>query len=296
MNKFAISTDSTCDLYSNEIKELDLYFLPLTFSLTDGGVITEHKDCFQSEREYNEYYDKLRSGIISKTSMNNPIIHEEYFRELAEKGLTEVIHFTISYGLGRTIELAREAVKVVQKDYPNFNCLCVECSTTTIGQGMLVKIAVDMRDKGKTLQETFDYVESIKRKIQHFVIVDDLKFLMRGGRISATSATVGTLLNVKPIIIFTKEGKLQKYKQTSGMRHAVKQIVSEFQKYSMNKEYPIIYVGHTGNDEMALYLKKSLLEQYKVDAEIRMIGPIIASHLGPNAVAYAFLSSEERPM
>ncbi len=297
VKKFAISTDSTCDLYASEIEEKCLYFLPLNFTLTDKqGVITEHQDTFTKEEEYKEYYDKLRAGIMSKTSMNNPFAHEEHFRKMAKDGVKNAIHFTISYGLCRTVDVARESVKEVQKEFPDFNCLCVECSTTTIGQGMLVNIAVDFRDNGKTLEETYEFIENNKQKIQHFVIADSLMFLMRGGRISAVKAVVGTMLNVKPIIVFGKDGKLVNYKKGKGTRKAISDVVEEFSKYTLNAGCDKVIIGHTDNIEMATLLQSKLKERYNVDAEIRMIGPVIGSHLGPNAVAYIFMSNEERPM
>ncbi|MCQ2387589.1 MAG: DegV family protein [Clostridia bacterium] len=297
MINFDISTDSTADLYSNEIKENNLYFLPLTFTLTDkSGKITEHTDTFNSPEEYVEYYNTLRSGIMSKTSMNNPQIHIDHFTAMAKAGVKNAIHFTISYGLCRTVEVARDAVEEVKKEYPDFNCLCVECNTTTIGQGLLVKMAVKMRDEGKSLQETFDYVEKTKKNFQHFIIADDLMYLKRGGRLSAASAFVGTIINIKPVIIFNKEGKLVTYKKERGLKRAISSIVEDFSKYTLNKDFPTVYVGHTDNMEMANLLAKSLEDRYGVKTEIRMIGPIIGSHLGPNTVAYAFSSNEERPM
>ncbi|MBP5466684.1 MAG: DegV family EDD domain-containing protein, partial [Clostridia bacterium] len=213
MKKFDISTDSTCDLYANEIEENGLFFLPLNYTLSEKGVITEYQDKFKEYSEYVDYYDKLRNGIVSKTSMNNPAVHEAHFRKMATAGVKDAVHFTISYGLCHTVDVARAAVAEVQKDFPDFNCLCVECSTTTLGQGFLVRVALDMQNKGKTAKETFDYVESIKTHIQHFIIADDLMYLKRGGRLSAASAAIGTVLNVKPIIIFNKEGKLTSYKK-----------------------------------------------------------------------------------
>lgn len=296
MKKFDISTDSTCDLYADEIKENGLFFLPLNYTLSDKGVITEYKDKFNDYSEYVEYYNKLRSGVISKTSMNNPAIHEAHFREMAKAGVKDAIHFTISYGLCRTVEVAREAVEVVKKDYPAFNCLCVECSTTTVGQGFLVNIAIDMRKKGKTIAETFNYVEKVKRNIQHFIIADDLMYLKRGGRLSAASAMVGTMLNVKPIIVFTKEGKLTTYKKVRGAKRALNDIADEFAHYTVNPDYPTVYIGHTDNMESAKALQNIFKEKYGIDPVIRIIGPVIGSHLGPNAVAYIFLSNEERPL
>ena len=280
-----------------KLNKKKLYFLPLTFTLTDkAGNASEFKDEFQTDKEYVDYYNKVRSGLLSRTSMNSPAVHEEHFLKMAKDGVKKAIHFTISYGLCRTVDVARDTVKKIQESYPDFDCLCVECSTTTVGQGLLVNIATDMRDKGKELKETFDYIESIKRKIQHFIVVDDLKSLVRGGRISATAGVVGGMLQVKPIIVFNKEGKLQKYKQSTGLKHTISVIVKEFEHYTLNKDYPIIYVGHTDNMPMATLLKDKLQATYNVNPEIRMIGPVIGSHLGPNAVAYAFLSNEERPI
>nr|MBO4517825.1 DegV family protein [Clostridia bacterium] len=296
MKLFDISTDSTCDLYANEIKEKGLFFLPLTYTLSDKGNITEYKDEFNCYQEYVDYYDKLRGGILSRTSMNNPAIHEAHFRKMAKAGVKDAVHFTISYGLCRTVEVARAAVAEVQKDFPEFNCLCIECSTTTIGQGLLVNIAVDMRNKGKTAQETFDYIESIKTHIQHFIIADDLMYLKRGGRLSAASAAIGTMLNVKPIIIFNKEGKLITYKKVRGAKRALTDIAEELSHYTLNPDYPTVCIGHTDNTEYAEQLKSLIKEKYGIDAVIRMIGPVIGSHLGPNAVAYIFLSKEERPL
>lgn len=293
---FAVSSDSTCDLYANEIKDLDVHFVPLVYTMDKNGEIEEHEDRFQSYDEYVNYFNELRAGYVSKTSMLNYAAHLEHFTKMAEAGVTDAIHFTISYALSPTVDNANKAVKEVQETYPNFNCLCVESHTTTIGQGLLVKIACDMRDKGKTLQETFEYVENYKHKIQHFIIADSLMYLRRGGRVGSAKAIVGTMLNIKPILTFTKEGKLEKYKQASGIKTAVKTIVDEFSKFTLNKTYSKVYVVHTDNLPMAQVLAKSLQEKYNVETEIRIMGPVIGAHVGPNSLAYGFLSEEERPV
>lgn len=296
MKKFEVSSDSTCDLYANEIKELKLHFVPLTFTMEKNGKLEECLDNFKSYNDYVNYYNDLRAGGVSKTSMLNLASHIEHFTKMAQAGVKEAIHFTISYALSPTVDVARQAVKTVQETYPDFNCLCVESHTTTIGQGMLVRIACDMRDKGKTLQETFDYVENVKAKIQHFIIADSLMYLRRGGRVGSAKAIVGTMLNIKPILVFTKEGKLEKYKQASGMKTAIKTIVDEFPKYTLNKDYQKLYIVHTDNLPMAQLLEKSLREKYNVEVEIRIMGPVIGSHVGPNSLAYGFVSNEERPI
>lgn len=296
MEKFAVSSDSTCDLYASEIKDMNIHFVPLVYTMDIDDKLEEYTDNYTSYDQYVEYYNQLRKGGVSKTSMLNYAAHLEHFTAMAEAGVTDAIHFTISYALSPTVDVARKAVAEVQETYPNFNCLCVESHTTTIGQGMLVRIACDMRDKGKELQETFDYVETVKHKIQHFIIADSLMYLRRGGRVGSAKAIVGTMLNIKPVLTFTKEGKLEKYKQASGMKTAIKNVVDEYANYTVNKEYPLIYIVHTDNVPMAELLKKSLEEKYGVSPEIRIMGPIIGTHVGPNSLAYAFISNEERPI
>lgn len=296
MSNFEVSTDSTCDLYADEIKNLGIYFVPLTFTLTKGNSLEECLDQFKSPEEYLEYYTKLRSGIVSKTSMLNYASHLEHFTNMAKQGVKNAIHFTISYGLSPTVDVANKALEEVKQTYPDFNCMCVECNTTTIGQGLLVRIATDMRDKGKTLQETYDYVNANKSKIQHFIVADSLMYLMRGGRVSGAKAVFGTLLNIKPIIIFTKNGKLENFAKGKGSKGALKSIVEQASNYTVNKDYPTVWVGHTDNLPMAQMLASELHEKYNYETNIRMIGPVIGSHLGPGAFAYCFLSNEERPI
>ena len=228
--------------------------------------------------------------------MLNYAAHLEHFTKMAEAGVKNAIHFTISYALSPTVDNAKKAVEEVKQTYPDFNCLCVESHTTTIGQGMLVKIACDMRDKGKSLEETYEFVENYKHKIQHFIIADSLMYLRRGGRVGSAKAIVGTMLNIKPILVFTKEGKLEKYKQASGLKTAIKTIVDEFEKYTLNKEYSTVVVVHTDNKPMAELLTKTLTEKYGVKTEVRIMGPVIGAHVGPSSLAYAFVSEENRPI
>ncbi len=295
MRNFEISTDSTCDLYANEIKDMQLYFLPLNYTVEVDGKLNEYVDNYTDYSQYVEYYNLLRKGYVAKTSMNNVNAHIEHFTKIAESGVKNLIHFTISYKLSPTVDVANQAVEIVKQTYPDFNCVCVECHTTTIGQGMLVRMACNYRDAGKTLQQVAEMAEQTKHKIQHFVVVDDLMHLRRGGRVGSASAIIGSALQIKPILIFTKEGKLESYKKEMGFKKAIKSIIEEFKKYTLNSEYDVINVVHTDNQEAAELLAKGLQEKYGVKTRIQIMGPVIGAHVGPGSVAYAFVSNEERP-
>lgn len=294
MKQFDISTDSTCDLYADEYQKLGVYVGKLNFTIEKKGVLNEYTDDFKCYDDYVNFYNELRSGGIAKTTILNLQAHIDLFTQMAEKGIVNALHISQSDGLSPTIDNAKRAIEIVKEQYPNINYLALECKTTTIGEGMLVRLACKLRDEGKTNQEVYDIIEQEKLHVQHFVVVDDLMYLKRGGRISGPKAVLGTIMKVKPIIQFTKAGKLEITEKVNGTLKALKTVVDRFANYTKNKYFDIEIV-HTDNLPTATRLADMLEEQYGIRPEIRIMGPIIGSHVGPNAVAYAFISNEERP-
>lgn len=294
MRQFEISTDSTCDLYADEVKDLDIYVGRLNYTLEKNGDLNEYLDDFKSYDDYVNFYNELRKGAVAKTTILNLQAHIDLFTEMAKKGIVNALHISQSNGLSPTIDNAKKAIEIVKEQYPNINYLALECKTTTIGEGIFVKLACRLRDEGKTNQEVYDIIEREKLHMQHFVVVDDLMYLKRGGRISGPKAFIGTILKVKPIIQFTKEGKLEITQKVNGTNKALKTIVDEFKNYTKNKYFDIVIV-HTDNLPVATQLADMLEEAYGIRPQIRIMGPIIGAHVGPNAVAYGFLSNEDRP-
>lgn len=296
MSKFFLSTDSTADLYQDEINAIGCGFLPLTIAIERDGETTFVKDNFQTQQEYVQFFEMLKdkSNNVS-TSKNNTEIHREYFESLAKAGHNNVLHFTISYGLANTLDNAEEAAAIVKEKYPKFNLKVVESCTATVGQGMLVRIAAKMRDEGKSLNETYDYVQEVKNRIQHFIMVDDLFHLKKGGRVSGAAATIGTLLQIKVIISFDKEGKLKVTKKVSGGKlKAIETILKDVEQFTFADDcYPVVV--HTGNEELAQKFAQKIQARFGITPEIRIMGPTIGCHVGSGAVAFAFIANEQRP-
>ncbi len=293
MRQFEVSTDSTCDLYANEYADLDVSVGKLSFTIEKNGVLNEYLDDFKCYDDYVNFYNELRAGGIAKTTILNLQAHIDLFTDMAKRGVVNALHISQSNGLSPTIDNARKAIEIVKEQYPNINYLALECKTTTIGEGMLVRLACKLRDEGKTNQEAYDIIESEKLHLQHFVVVDDLMYLKRGGRISGPKAIIGTILKVKPIIEFTKAGKLEITEKVNGTNKALKTIVDQFEKYTKNKYFDMEIV-HTDNLPVATRLADMIEEKYGIRPQIRIMGPIIGAHVGPNAVAYVFLSNEDR--
>ena len=293
MQKFTLSTDSTCDLYHDFIVQNNIKFVPLTFTVEKNGKLEDHLDNFTEYRQYVDFYNELRAGGFSRTSMLNYGSHYEHFLRLAKEGAEDVVHFTISSGLSPTKDVAARAAADVRKDFPKFNVYVVDPLTATVGQGALVRQALEWRNAGRTAQETYDYVNEIKMHLQHFVIADDLKYLRRGGRVGAASATIGTMLNIKPVLTFDDAGKLVVIDKVKGTKKAI-----AFIKAKMEKEGPAdpkhIFIVHTDNEPAARELEAYVVGRFGIQPQVTIMGPVIGSHLGPNAFALGYFTKSLR--
>lgn len=295
MKSFEISTDSNCDLYAEEIKNLGIFVGHLNYTLDDGKQILDCVDKFETKEEYKHFFDELRSGKIARTSILSLQAHIDLFTEMAQKGIKKALHIAQSDGLSPTIDNANKAIEIVKEQFPDIDYRAIESKTTTVGEGILVKIACMMRDDGKDRDEVAKYIEEHKCKLQHIVMVDDLTCLKRGGRISGAKAVIAKALNIKPIIEFGMNGKLDVYRKEIGTKKALKSMVEEFASHTLNADYPFAVIVHCDNEPRALELQQMVFEKTGVKAEIRIMGPIIGAHVGPGGVAIGFLSNEDRP-
>lgn len=294
MKQFAVSTDSTADLYRDTIEKEGIWHVPLTFMMEKDGIIEEKLDCFSSYEEYTAFYDKLRKGYLSRTAMLNYESHLDHFTKMAKAGVEDAVHFTISSGLSPTVEVAKRAAEEVKKEYPAFRLFAVDSLTATVGQGALVRIALACRDQGMDAESTFEKVLSLRTKIQHFIVADDLNYLMRGGRVSKTSAFVGGALGIKPMLAFDNDGKLFVLEKCRKMKGAFRSILDKLGKIPVDPAYNAIYIVHNDNERDAMELKALIEERFGVSPIVSIMGPVIGSHVGPNAVSCCYLSLKGR--
>lgn len=295
MQKFILSTDSTCDLYAGFIKENDIKFVSLTYTVEDkAGNITDGLDAFTDYSQYVDFYNMLRDGSLSRTSMLNYESHMAHFTALAKEGAEDVVHFTISSGLSPTVTVAEKAAAEVKKSYPEFNVYAIDSLSATIGQGALVRAALRMRNEGKTAAETAEYVKALRFKIQYMIAANDLNYLRRGGRVSSVAAVAGTMLGIKPILTFSREGKLVVADKVRGMKRAFALALEKMEKYPPSDEHGFFWIVHTDAEEDAHKLADMVEERYGVRPDISIMGPVIGSHVGPGAVAIIWKSDIER--
>ncbi len=293
MALFEVSSDSTCDLKKDYREARNIWFVPLTFNMEKDGNLEESLDNFQTEEEYVAFYEKVSAGYFPRTTKLNYQAHIDHFTKMAEAGVKDVLHFMISSGLANTITITRQAAADVKAKYPDFNVYAVDPLTATIGQGMLASFAADCRDKGMTAQEAYDYVMGIRQNIQHCIIPNDLFYLKKGGRVSGASAAIGTVLNIKPMLVFDSEGKLQTVEKCKGMKKAFARVLNCMDFAPMD-ELKTAVVVHTNNPKGALELAALIESKTGVKPMVTIMGPVIGSHVGPGSVSCGWISTKTR--
>ena len=294
MKKFIVSTDSTADLYADYMDANDIRHVSLTYTIEKDGQFTDGLDAFTEYSQYVDFYNQLRGGAFSRTSMLNYESHYQHFLALAKEGAKDVLHFTISTGLSPTVTVARKAAEDVKKDYPAFNLVAVDSLAATIGQGTLVREAVRLRDEGKTVEEANEYVLALRSHMQYYIIANDLYYLKRGGRVSTLAAVAGSVLQVKPVLSFTRDGKLSVVEKVRGMKKAFSNALAKMEKFKPVEENRVIWIVHTDAKEQADELADMIEARWDFRPDVTIMGPVIGSHVGPGAVAVIWKTEQLR--
>ena len=283
-----IVTDSSCDLGINFIEENNIELIPLLLNL-DGETL---KDDLGKSLGYREFYEKLRAGSMPSTSQINIYTFEEKFKELLDKGY-EILYIGLSSALSGTFNSANMARNNILEENPNAKIAVVDSISVSMGLGMLIKKAYEMINEGKMLEEIVQWIEENKNKVIHAILVDDLKHLKRGGRVSASTAAVGSILNIKPLLKLNNSGAVEAAEKVKGKKKALKRLASIVKEKAINIENEILYIMHGDALEEAQYLKEMILQELNFkDVKVEYIGTVIGTHGGPGTIAAVFWGNE----
>ena len=282
---FQILTDSSCDLSAELAARLKLDVVSLSIEM-DGVVYTG------SDMSPKELYDHLRSGKLPKTSAVNPEGWAAAMRPRLEAGL-DLLVLAFSSGLSATYQSAVIAAEELREEFPDRKLLVIDTLCASRGQGLLVYSAAKLRDEGRSIEDTAAWVEDHKRNVCHWVTVEDLMHLKRGGRIGAATAVVGTMLNIKPIIRVDDEGKLENLAKCRGRKAALNYLLDRMAESWIPELNDTVYIGHGDCMADAEYLKAGILERFG-DREVLIdyVGAVIGAHTGPGVVFIAFYGKQ----
>ena len=280
---YQIITDSCCDFTAQQYDRLNVLCAPL--SVVYNG---ESHNNFSDPAEVKAFYDLLRTGVMATTSAVNPEGWAAVMEPVLKEG-RDVLVLAFTSGLSATCQSAFMAAEELREQYPDRKILVVDTLCAALGQGLLVWYACRKRDEGASIEELCTWIEENKKHICHWVTVDDLTHLKRGGRINAATAMVGTMLNIKPIIHVDDEGRLINLSKVRGRKAAISLLRDKLAETATDKE--IAFIAHGDCPEDAAALEALLKEQGVKEVITGYVGPVIGAHTGPGVLVVFFLGT-----
>ena len=288
MASFVIVTDSSADLSAQMAEKAGVQVLPLRFTV--GGK-TYYNWPDNREMDPKVFYRMLREGEVATTAAVNISQYLDMLEPILQSG-TDVLVLSFSSGLSATYDSSRLAAEELREKYPQRKIFAVDTLCASLGQGLLVWHAAQLKDQGKSIEEVRDWVEENKLHLCHQFTVDDLHFLKRGGRISATTAVVGTMLKIKPVLHVDDGGKLVNIGKARGRRASLKALVDRMEETAIDPAGQTVFISHGDCMEDAEYVAGLVKERMGVqDVRINYLGPVIGAHSGPGTLALFHLGS-----
>lgn len=281
-----IYADSATDLPVSFLEQADVELFPLRVHIEEH----DYEDMLGINAK--EVYDKIRDGHQPKTSQVSPETFLNEFEKLAKNG-EKGVYVAFSSELSGTYNTAVMMRDQVLETYPDFEFAVVDSKAASLGYGMLVKKAVELRSNGLSVAEVAEGVQVAIAQVEHFFTVEDLDYMARGGRVSKTSAFVGGLLNIKPVL-HVEHGKLIPIEKVRGRKKVIKRLVELVGEHGVNLDKQTVHISHGDDEQAAEELKALLTEAYGVQQfEIQMIGSAIGAHVGPGALSVFFYNTAQ---
>ena len=289
MREYVIMTDSCCDLTDHMAKELELTVVPLTVhidgkdypNLLDGSAIS-----------FEDFYSKIRNGVLATTSASNVGQFQEAMRPILAAG-KDIVSINFSSALSTTYQSASIAAQDMKEEFPDANVYVVDSLSASLGQGLLLYLAVQKKREGLSAQELVQWVEDNKLHIDHWFTVDDLNYLKMGGRVSATTAFLGTMLSIKPVMHTSDEGKLIPMSKARGRKASLQALIDKVAELGIEPSEQTMFICHADCEVEARAVAEEMKARYGVkEVYINYIGPVIGSHTGPNTMGIFFYGTK----
>ena len=286
MSEFIIITDSSADLPKSVACDMGVTVIPLEVNI--DGIGCKYND----EIDIKEFYGWLRDKKGAKTSAINLDRFTEVFEGFVKDG-KDVIYIGFSSGLSATFMAAKNAAEELSEKYPDRKIIAVDSLCASLGQGLLVKYAVDKKNAGASIEEVAQFVEENRLNLCHWFTVEDLFFLKRGGRVSAATAVMGTVLQIKPVMHVDDAGKLINVEKARGRAASINSLFAKMKETAIDPEKQTIYISHGDCYDDAKKLADMITAEFGItDILISEVGPVIGAHSGPGTLALFFLGSK----
>ncbi len=288
MQPYLITTDSTTDLPKDYYKKRSLPFISLRFTV-EGHEYLDDADCPLSPREF---YDKVRAGQMPSTAQVNASDFEAFAAPILEQGM-DILHLAFSSGLSGTYHSCCMAAEELRERFPEREIIVIDTLAASLGEGLLVYHALQNQENGMGLHENSKWVEENKLHLCHWFTVDDLHHLHRGGRVSKTSAILGSLMGIKPVLHVDNDGHLILREKVRGRAASINRLLEKMKQTAIDPASQTVFISHGDCEADAKLLQEKIKKELGVRKFLlSTIGPVIGAHSGPGTLALFYLGTE----
>lgn len=286
---YQIITDSSCDLPQSLADALDVSVFPLHYYLGQ-----EHYHDYLDARElsFEEFFARIREGVSTSTSAASPGEITQTLEAPLKAGL-DVLYIGFSSGLSSNYQCSVFVAQTLREQYPERTILALDSLCASLGQGLFVYLAAQKQREGASLQELYEYLTELRPHLCHWFTVNDLMYLKRGGRISATTAVAGTVLQIKPVMHMDDEGHLVNVSKAKGRKASLAALAAKVLETGTNLEDQTVFICHGDCLADAEFVADRIRQNTPVkDIIIRSVGPAIGAHTGPGVVSVFFVGTQ----
>ena len=289
MSSFVILVDSTADMSPEMLEKYDIDYCPMNYTMNDQEFPALLDWSIHSPKEF---YDFMRNGVVIKTTQVPVTVFEEKFHKYVSTG-HDVLYISCSSALSGSYNASLPIAKDVMDLNPGRTIRCVDSLISSLGQADLAIVAANMRDEGVSVDDVADYLESVRLTRHQYATVENLEYLKRCGRVSATSAFFGNFFGIHPLIISDKIGQNYAIRKIKGAKNVLPELAAEIKKNAVNPQDHTLYISHADNEEQALALRDLVLADTPFkNSVISVIGPIVGASVGPGTIS-AYIIGEE---
>jgi len=285
MGEYRIFTDATADIAADMMVEMpETNIIPMNVEIGGREYIYGPKGTITAK----EFYRLQREGSFATTSQITPQTYFQYFEPCLRSG-KDILYLSFSSGMSGTYQSALLATEELKKEYPERKIICLDTLCASVGEGFFVREAAQKQSEGFTLEELAEWAENHRLQICHWFTVDTFEHLRHGGRVSAATAAVGTVLQIKPLLHVDDKGCLQVIGKTRGRKRSIAMQISKMEQGWSPEVGKRVLIGHGDAPETAEILRKEISDKFpEAEIGITEIGPIIGAHTGPGMLAVIY--------
>lgn len=278
---YIIATDSTCDIPKAMLCEMQVRSIDMTYTVDDASYGNDENN----HMEFHAFYDAMRAGARTGTSMINKEAVREFLTSLLSTG-KDVLYLSFASALSGTYDNFKSVADELNADNPN-KVHVVDSKCASGGEGLFVTLVAEKCKNGLTFAQACDFAETIRDNVIHYFVVEDLKYLARGGRLSKGSAFLGNILNIKPVLHVDEIGRLVPIKKVLGRKKSLSMLVDKMEE-KYNKNSGTVYITHGDCYDDAQFVAEAVADKFGVQPKILPLSYVIGSHSGPGTVALFF--------